>query len=106
MAASVVEDTDFALCCSRVEQGLASDRAAAVVAGVLHLGLVAQVEPAAAEYALPLHLHDFRRRQCGAVVPEDTLLSVVDNQVLYVHAALSRQGMGTRNAFRFGGPLR
>ena len=52
MGALIVDDADLAFGVAHQHDRLAADESAEIVAGVLHLAFVADINPGSAEYAL------------------------------------------------------
>ena len=87
VGARVVEHRQLAVPGAGEEQRALGHHAPGVVAGVRHLRLVSQVEPAAVEDALPLQLVDGRRHHGGTMHPEPAQVGAVADQTADVHGA-------------------
>src|ERR1700687_2493470 len=82
MSASVVQDADHAVVAAHENQRAACHSSRAEVAGVRHLGFVADVEPALVEYAPPLLLKTFRIDECFPIYAKQPRVLIVDDEAL------------------------
>ncbi len=62
MGALIMNDADLAVGVAHQHDGLAADEAAEIVAGILHLAFVADIDPGGAENALQFQFEDGRDR--------------------------------------------
>ena len=87
VGAGVVEGPNPVVLGLGEEKGSAANIATHIVAGLLHLRLVAEVEPALLEDTIPLRLQHLSRGQRRAVIAEYAVLGVVYDQALGVNHA-------------------
>ena len=93
VGAGIVEGTHPAILAPGKEDGPAPHVPPNVVARLLHLRLMAKVEPALLEDAVPLLLHHLRRGQRGAVIPENPILHVIYDQTSGIHTIYPLGGL-------------
>src|SRR5262245_52068700 len=83
--AGVQKDAHLAITTSHEEKRPARHVAAPVIAWILNLGLMAQIQPAFVKNSLLLHLKDPRRCHSRSMDSEDALFGVVYDNALKLH---------------------
>src|SRR5258707_10379626 len=82
MSASVEQDADHAVIAAHENQWSPGHSSRAEIAGVRHLGFMADVQPALIEDAAPLLLKAFGIDECFAIYAKQSRVLIVNDEVL------------------------